>query len=69
MGTLRVAVDHDVCEANGVCERLVPDVFRLDDDDVLEILLPLPPDELAELVREAVARCPKQALSLNENTF
>ena len=27
---MRVTVDRDLCEANGVCAGLVPGVFRLD---------------------------------------
>jgi ferredoxin len=55
-----------VCEANGVCERLAPDVFRLNDDDELEILQPEPPEHLHAATRQAVDRCPKLALALEE---
>ena len=63
---MRVHVDELVCEANGVCERLAPAVFQLDEEDELRILQPEPPAELHEQVRDSVARCPKQALSLTE---
>jgi ferredoxin len=63
---MRVSVDPMVCEANGVCERLAPDVFRLNDDDELEILQPEPPEELHDATRKAVDGCPKLALSLEE---
>ena len=63
---MRVDVDKLVCEANQVCERIAPEVFRLDDDDELEILQPNPPAELHDKVRDAVDRCPKLALSLTE---
>lgn len=63
---MRVEVDKLVCEANQVCERIAPEVFRLDDDDELEILQPAPPAELHEKVREAVDRCPKLALAITE---
>lgn len=63
---MRVVVDPDVCEANGVCEGLAPDVFELDDDDVLHIKLRNPPPELREAVLRAVDSCPKQALSISD---
>lgn len=63
---MRVEVDHDLCEANMVCEDICPEVFHVTEDDVLEILQPEPPAELHEPVREAVDRCPKAALSLTE---
>ena len=63
---MRVSVDKLVCEANQTCERIAPEVFRLDDEDELEILQESPPEELADKVREAVAKCPKQALAITE---
>jgi hypothetical protein len=35
---MRVAVDRDLCEANGVSAGLAPEVFDLDDEDYLHIL-------------------------------
>lgn len=63
---MQVRVDPLVCEANGVCEGLVPEVFELDDEDNLTILRPDPPAALADKVRHAVRSCPKAALSLDE---
>ena len=61
---MRVVVDYDVCEANGVCERLAPQVFHLDDEDNLHLLQEEPPPDLHDDVRRAVDGCPKLALSL-----
>ena len=44
---MRVTVDPDLCEANGVCAGLVPQVFGLDDDDELHITDGEVPQELA----------------------
>jgi ferredoxin len=63
---MRVTVDRDLCEANGVCAGLVPEVFRLDDDDELHIAEGEVPPELAGQVRLAVQSCPKTALRLTE---
>ena len=64
---MEVRVDSLVCEANGVCVGLVPDVFDLDDEDELHITQPSPSAELADRVRHAVRSCPKAALSLTED--
>ena len=57
-------VNPDVCEAHGRCEDLAPDIFELDDDELLHIKRPHPgPDDLAR-ARQAVRSCPKAALSL-----
>jgi ferredoxin len=61
---VHVSVDRDLCEANGICAGLVPSVFDLGDDDVLDITEPSPPDALREQVELAVVRCPRQALTL-----
>ena len=61
---MKVTVDTDLCEANGLCVAAAPEVFDLVDDDVIDILLPEPPPELESAVAEAVAACPKQALRI-----
>ena len=63
---MRVRVDPDLCEAHGVCTTIAPDVFELDDDDVLHVLLPEPPADRRDLVRDAAMRCPKQAIKVEE---
>ncbi|SPM40984.1 Ferredoxin [Mycobacterium numidiamassiliense] len=61
---MKVTVDPDLCEANGLCVAAAPDVFELIDDDVVDILLPEPPPEMESAVAEAVIACTKQALRL-----
>ena len=63
---MKVTVDRDLCEANGVCAGLVPAVFRLDDEDELHITGGEVPPGLADQVRHAVQSCPKTALKLSE---
>lgn len=58
---MELRVDRDLCEANGVCCGVAPDVFALDDDDELVITQPGPDTQL-DRVRLAVERCPKNAL-------
>ena len=65
---MRVEVDKMVCEANGTCERISPEVFQLDEEDELHILQPEPPADLEDKVREAVDRCPKLALTITEES-
>jgi ferredoxin len=60
---MEVTVDLLVCEANGVCAGIAPDVFELDDDDELHITQPT--GDL-ERVTQAVASCPKMALTISE---
>jgi ferredoxin len=63
---MRVVVDYDLCESNAICMAVAPEVFEVDDDDNLNLLQEEPPDELRPKVEEAVRRCPKQALSIQD---
>jgi ferredoxin len=63
----KVQVDYDLCESNAMCEALAPDVFRIDDDDYLQVDDPTVTDENRSRVEQAVAACPKSALSIVED--
>lgn len=63
---MKVDVDWDLCESNGVCMGIVPAVFELGDDDMLTILQPEVAPEHEELVRDAVRQCPRQAITISE---
>ncbi len=60
----KVDVDFGLCESNGVCMGIIPEVFHLDDQDYLHILKEeVTPENEAE-IREAVRQCPRQAISI-----
>ena len=39
---MKVVVDFDLCESNAVCMDVCPEVFKVDDDDMLQILIEEP---------------------------
>ena len=61
---MRVIVDPDLCEGNGVCEQVAPEMFRVGDDDRARVLLERPAEELRAKLEVAVRRCPRQAIRL-----
>ncbi len=63
---MRVIVDEDLCEGNGFCESLAPQVFEMGDADVVRIADGPVPEHLEIDVRAAVDQCPKAALRLAE---
>ena len=63
---MKVKVDFDLCESNAMCEALAPDHFQVDDDDFLQILDENVTEEQLAIVEQAVASCPKSAISLVE---
>jgi ferredoxin len=60
----RIVVDRDLCESNAVCVRTAPDLFVIDDDDKLRLLVEQPALDQMDKAQAAVRRCPKRALSL-----
>jgi ferredoxin len=64
--TQKIKVDFDLCESNAMCEALAPDVFELDDDDFLQLNTEEVTDENRQRVEQAVAACPRAAISLVE---
>ncbi len=62
----RIVVDFDLCESNGVCMDIAPEVFEVRDDGFLYILQEVVDEELLPKVEEVVPRCPTQAISLEE---
>jgi ferredoxin len=63
---MRIQVDYDLCEANAVCVKTAPDLFRVDDADKLHLLVVSPSPDQMDKALSAVKRCPRRALSLVE---
>ena len=64
---MRIVVDYDRCESNGVCMAILPEVFEVRDDDFMYVLDERPPEKFHAKVRQAVNSCPTQALSFVED--
>lgn len=63
---MKVVVDYDLCEANAICMQQAPEIFRVEDDDTLTVLLEDVPADLQEKARESERLCPRQAIKLEE---
>ncbi|WP_370021055.1 ferredoxin [Planotetraspora sp. GP83] len=61
-----MSLDRKVCEGHSVCVGLVPELFDVSDDDdrVMLVAGDEVPAGLETRVLSAVARCPKQVLSV-----
>lgn len=60
----KIEVDWGLCESNGVCMGVDPDIFDLDDNDDLHVLQEDVTADNEPQVREAVRQCPRQAISI-----
>ena len=63
---MRVIVDFDQCDSNGLCAELAPQVFRVGDDDLLDVRTDRPGEALWPAVEAAARACPKLAITLAE---
>lgn len=65
---MKIIVDRQRCDGNGVCMGIAPEVFDIDDDLYLHVAEPIPDDpEIRARVRQSVTSCPILALKLVED--
>jgi ferredoxin len=60
----KIKVDDDLCESNALCEALAPQNFEIDDEDYLQVIDDEVTDDNRDAVMQAVAACPKSAISV-----
>ena len=63
---MRISVNYDQCESNGICSDIAPDLFEIREDDFLYVLNETPEEDRREDLEDAGLRCPKQAISVSE---
>lgn len=63
---MKIVHDTELCEAHGICTTIDPARFELDDDDRLVIHAYEVAETDRALIEQAVIRCPRQALSIQE---
>lgn len=61
---MKIVVDFDQCDANGLCVNEAPDLFELTDDDMLIVKNENPAPEQREAAERAARACPKVAIEL-----
>ncbi len=61
---MKIVVDFDKCDSNGVCCGIAPDLFELDDQNFLVIKQEEPGEDQRATLEEAVRNCPTEAISI-----
>ena len=56
-------VDAETCIGCGLCEETCPEVFKLNDDNIAEVISPSPGAELEDKVRESADACPVDTIT------
>jgi len=62
---MKVAVDLDTCDGNGVCMSICHEVFDVQEDG-LHILNDRPSDDLRQQIIGAQVSCPTQAITVED---
>ncbi len=62
---MKVRVDMNLCQSHGECVLVAPDLFELDDDDVLRWTEDVDESRRAE-VEQAVDVCPMLAIRIED---
>jgi len=61
---MKIVIDWDLCQGHANCTGDAPEVFRVDADGKLQVLIEEPSAELLPSVELAVQYCPTGAISL-----
>ena len=61
---MKIIVDLELCQGHGQCEDSAPEVFRVNDAGLVDILNDSPGEELRAQVEEAARRCPVEAITI-----
>ena len=57
-----IDVNYERCEGHGLCEQIAPDVYRVNDDGEVELLVDELPDDLRAQAEAGARVCPVAAL-------
>jgi len=63
---MKLVVNYDLCEANGLCVGAAPDVFAIDDNDKLHVRTENVDEKRRAQLLRAVRLCPRGALRMEE---
>jgi ferredoxin len=62
----RIRVDRDICSGYGNCTFVAPDVFDIDDTNVVYLLTDVVDERNSDDVELAVTECPRQAIAIED---
>ncbi|MEY4513161.1 MAG: hypothetical protein RLZZ450_5283 [Pseudomonadota bacterium] len=63
---MKVLIDWDLCQGHANCTGDAPEVFQIDDDGKLQVLIDEPPDDLRPKLELAVRYCPAGAIRIQD---
>lgn len=66
---MKVSADIQKCCSSGMCVVRAPEIFgQRDEDGLVQVLMPNPPQALHKAARDAAEGCPVQAIRLEDQS-
>jgi len=59
---MKIKIDADLCTGCGLCSDSIPEVFKLSDDDIAEVISGDIPQQHEDAVKEAAEDCPAESI-------
>ncbi|MFP4034706.1 MAG: ferredoxin [Desulfovermiculus sp.] len=64
---MKVQIDYDLCMGDRNCNKVCPEVFQYDEDQLIsKVLVDEVPEDLKDLVRKAARECAPGAILIEE---
>ena len=64
---MKVRIDYDLCMGDTNCNKVCPEVFEYDEDQLISrVLVDVVPEPLEEKVRQAARECAPSAIIIEE---
>ena len=64
---MKVKIDYDLCMGDKNCNKVCPEVFEYDEDQLISrVLVDEVPKDLEEAVRQAARECVPEAIIIEE---
>jgi ferredoxin len=61
---MKIVIDWGLCQGHANCTGDAPEVFSVDDDGKLTVLIPEPPESMRSQLELAVRYCPTGAIRI-----
>lgn len=61
---MKASIDRDGCISCGLCEQICPEVFRMADDGLAEVIVDEIPEEAEDCAIEAEESCPVSVITV-----
>jgi ferredoxin len=63
---MRIVIDHDRCMGHGQCELIAPELFKLDENGLVQLVMENPPEAMREKAEDAARRCPEAVIQIED---